>query len=43
MAEALSYAVYAEHSPTTKKMKPGMNTRVFNVVEAQRGTEIRRL
>ena len=35
-----SYAVFAEHSPTTKLMKPGMNARVFNVVEAQAGEGI---
>jgi hypothetical protein len=36
-----SYAVFAEHSPTTKLMQPGMNTRVFNRVEAQAGPGIR--
>jgi hypothetical protein len=35
-----TYAVFAEHSPTTKLMQPGMNTRVFNQVEAQAGTGI---
>jgi hypothetical protein len=35
-----SYAVFAEHSPTTKLMQPGMNTRVFNVVEAHAGRGI---
>jgi hypothetical protein len=41
MTQAHSYAVFAEHSPTTKLMKPGMNTRVFNVVEARSGGDIR--
>lgn len=36
-----SYAVFAEHSPTTKMMKPGMNTRIFNVMEAHSGHDIR--
>lgn len=29
------YAVFAEYSPTIKPMKPGMNTRVFNCIEAR--------
>lgn len=41
MAEEHSYAVFAEFSPTTKLMKPGMNTRVFNTVEARHGDDIR--
>lgn len=41
MTRAHSYAVFSEHSPTTKMMKPGMNTRVFNVVEAHSGSDIR--
>jgi hypothetical protein len=41
MTQSHSYAVFAEHSPTTKLMKPGMNTRVFNVVEAHSGKDIR--
>jgi hypothetical protein len=41
MGQHDSYAVFAEHSPTTKLMKPGMNTRVFNVVEAHSGSGIR--
>lgn len=35
MTSAPCYAVFAEHSPKTKASKPGMNTRVFNVIEAQ--------
>lgn len=41
MAEEHSYAVFAEFSPTTKLMEPGMNTRVFNVVESHQGDDIR--
>lgn len=33
MTHPHSLAVYAEHSPTTKLMQPGMNPRVFNVEE----------
>lgn len=29
------YAVFAEHSPTSKPMQPGMNTRVFNRIESR--------
>lgn len=40
MTQVHSYAVFAEHSPTTKLMQPGMNTRVFNVVETQSGNDV---
>ena len=40
MSEANCYAIFSEFSPTTKMMKPGMNTRVFNVVEAHSGRDI---
>jgi hypothetical protein len=35
MINAHCYAVFAEHSPETKRVQPGMNTRVFNRTEAQ--------
>jgi hypothetical protein len=35
MSDAPCFAVFAEHSPETKAARPGMNTRVFNRVEAQ--------
>lgn len=40
MLDPHTFAVFAEHSPTTKLMKPGMNTRVFNKIEAQAGSGI---
>lgn len=33
MSRPNSYAVFAEHSLSTKMMEPGMNTRVFNTIE----------
>ncbi len=36
-----AYAVFAEHSPVSKRMQPGMNTRVFNKVEVNVGDAIR--
>jgi len=35
MSDALCYAVFSEFSPTLKPMRPGMNTRVFNHVDAR--------
>lgn len=35
MTDSPCYAVFAEHSPTSKPAQPGMNTRVFNVIEAR--------
>lgn len=35
-----SYAVLAEFARTNKLMKPGLNRRVFNVVESQAGNDI---
>jgi hypothetical protein len=34
MSDAPCYAVFSEFSPTLKPMQPGMNTRVFNHVDA---------
>ncbi len=34
MSDAPCYAVFSEFSPTLKPMRPGMNTRVFNHVDA---------
>src|SRR4051812_34050737 len=41
MTQAHAYAVFAEHSPTSKPMQPGMNTRVFNRTEVTVGDAIR--
>ena len=35
MHDAPCYAVFSEFSPTLKPMRPGMNTRVFNHVDAR--------
>src|SRR5689334_11184615 len=35
MSDAPCYAVFSEYSPTLKPMQPGMNTRVFNHVDAR--------
>lgn len=35
MSDAPCYAVFSEYSPTLKPMRPGMNTRVLNRVEAR--------
>jgi hypothetical protein len=35
MSDAPCYAVFSEFSPTLKPMRPGMNTRVFNHVDAR--------
>jgi hypothetical protein len=35
MPDAPCYAVFSEYSPTLKPMRPGMNTRVFNHVDAR--------
>jgi len=35
MSEIPCYAVFAEYSPTIKPAQPGMNTRVFNRIEAR--------
>jgi hypothetical protein len=35
MSDAPCYAVFSEYSPTLKPMRPGMNTRVFNHVDAR--------
>ena len=35
MLNAPVYAVFSEYSPESKPMQPGMNTRVFNHVDAQ--------
>jgi hypothetical protein len=37
-----SYAIYAEFAKANVPMKAGLNRRVFNTTEAQRGTDIRR-
>jgi hypothetical protein len=35
MSDAPCYAVFSEYSPTLKPMQPGMNTRVFNHIDAR--------
>jgi hypothetical protein len=35
MSDGPCYAVFSEFSPTLKPMRPGMNTRVFNHVDAR--------
>ncbi len=35
MFDSPCYAVFSEYSPTLKPMQPGMNTRVFNHVDAR--------
>jgi hypothetical protein len=35
MTQPHRYAVFAEHSPAMKPVQPGMNTRVFNKIEAR--------
>jgi hypothetical protein len=35
MTDAPCYAVFAEYSPVVKPMRPGMNARVFNRIEAR--------
>lgn len=37
----IDLAVYAEHSPTLKKVQPGWNVRVFNKTEIEEGSSIR--
>ena len=40
MTQVSGYAIYAEYSPDSKKMKEGWNRRAFTHVEAQSGDRI---